>query len=197
MGGHPKNIIFLTADAFGVLPPVSRLSPQQAMYHFITGYTAKVAGTEVGVTEPEATFSACFGAAFLVWHPSKYAEMLAERMDRHGSKAWLVNTGWTGGPYGVGSRINLPYTRAIIDAIHDGSLDDAPAVVDPIFGFEVPTECPNVPPEILIPKNTWSNQDEYERQALKLAELFRDNFKKYESGSPKEIVEAGPRPMAA
>jgi phosphoenolpyruvate carboxykinase (ATP) len=197
VGGHPKNIIFLTADAFGVLPPVSRLSPQQAMYHFITGYTAKVAGTEVGVTEPEATFSACFGAAFLVWHPSKYAEMLAERMDRHGSKAWLVNTGWTGGPYGVGSRINLPYTRAIIDAIHDGSLDDAPAVVDPIFGFEVPTECPNVPPEILIPKNTWSNQDEYERQALKLAELFRDNFKKYESGSPKEIVEAGPRPMAA
>lgn len=192
VGGHPKNIILLTADAFGVLPPVSKLTPEQAMYHFISGYTAKVAGTEVGVTEPEATFSACFGAAFMVWHPSKYAELLAEKMAKHGSTAWLVNTGWTGGPYGVGSRIKLRYTRAIIDAIHDGSLDNVEFVADPIFGLAVPTTCPNVPDELLIPKNTWEDATAYDAQAGKLANLFIKNFEKYKAGSSEAIINAGP-----
>ena len=192
VGGHPKNIIFLTADAFGVLPPVAKLNSAQAMYHFISGYTAKVAGTEVGVTEPQATFSACFGAAFLVWHPGKYAEMLAERMEKHDSTAWLVNTGWTGGPYGVGHRMSLKHTRAIIDAIHDGSLDNAPTETDPIFGFEVPTACPDVPSEILTPRNTWADKAAYDAQAQKLAELFIKNFEKYEMGVSAEVVEAGP-----
>ncbi|MCA9899142.1 MAG: phosphoenolpyruvate carboxykinase (ATP), partial [Anaerolineales bacterium] len=155
VGGHPRHIILLTADAFGVLPPVSKLTPEQAMYHFISGYTAKVAGTEVGITEPQATFSACFGAAFMVWHPSKYAELLAEKMAKHGASAWLVNTGWTGGPYGVGSRMKLSYTRSIIDAIHSGELENVDYVADPIFGLAIPTSCPNVPSDLLIPKNTW------------------------------------------
>ena len=193
VGGHPQNIILLTADAFGVLPPVSRLTPEQAMYHFISGYTAKVAGTEMGVTDPEATFSACFGAAFMVWHPSKYAELLAEKMERHGAKAWLVNTGWTGGPHGVGSRISLKYTRAIIDAIHDGSLDNVPTTTDPLFGLAVPTSCPNVPDEILIPKNTWSDGAAYDKQARKLAELFVNNFEAYKEGSSEAIINAGPK----
>jgi phosphoenolpyruvate carboxykinase (ATP) len=193
VGGHPHNIILLTADAFGVLPPVSKLSPEQAMYHFISGYTAKVAGTEVGITEPQATFSACFGAAFMVWHPSKYAELLAEKMAKHGASAWLVNTGWTGGPYGVGSRIKLPYTRAIIDAIHDGQLDNVEYVKDPIFGLSVPTSCPNVPAELLIPKNTWKDEAAYDAQALKLANLFGKNFEKYKEGSSEAIINAGPK----
>ncbi len=192
VGGHPKNIILLTADAFGVLPPVSKLTPEQTMYHFISGYTAKVAGTEVGVTEPEATFSACFGAAFMVWHPSKYAELLAEKMAQHGTTAWLINTGWTGGPYGVGSRIKLRYTRAIIDAIHDGSLDNVEFVTDPIFGLAVPTTCPNVPDEVLIPKNTWQDTAAYDAQARKLANLFIKNFEKYKTGSSEAIINAGP-----
>ncbi len=193
LGGHPKNIILLTADAFGVLPPVSKLTPEQAMYHFISGYTAKVAGTEMGVTEPQATFSACFGAAFMVWHPSKYAELLAEKMAKHGSTAWLVNTGWTGGPYGVGSRIKLKYTRAIIDAIHDGSLAEADTAVDPIFGVSIPLTCPNVPSELLIPKQTWADPVAYDAQAEKLANLFINNFKAYEAGSSPAITEAGPK----
>jgi phosphoenolpyruvate carboxykinase (ATP) len=193
VGGHPHNIILLTADAFGVLPPVSRLTPEQTMYHFISGYTAKVAGTEMGVTEPQATFSACFGAAFMVWHPSKYAELLAEKMARYGSKAWLVNTGWSGGPYGVGSRISLKYTRAIIDAIHDGTLDGVETVADPLFGLAVPTSCPHVPDEILIPKNTWVEGRAFDRQAKKLAELFIKNFEKYQAGSSKAIIDAGPK----
>ncbi|MBK8901868.1 MAG: phosphoenolpyruvate carboxykinase (ATP) [Anaerolineaceae bacterium] len=192
VGGHPKNIILLTADAFGVLPPVSKLTPEQTMYHFISGYTAKVAGTEVGVTEPEATFSACFGAAFMVWHPSKYAELLAEKMAKHGTTAWLINTGWTGGPYGVGSRIKLRYTRAIIDAIHDGSLDNVAFVTDPIFGLAIPTTCPNVPDEVLIPKNTWEDEVAYDVQARKLANLFIKNFEKYKEGSSEAIIHAGP-----
>ena len=194
VGAHPNNVILLTADAFGVLPPVSKLSPEQAMYHFISGYTAKVAGTEVGVNEPEATFSACFGAAFIVWHPSKYAEMLAERMERHGASAWLVNTGWSGGPYGVGSRIKLKYTRAIIDAIHNGSLDNVPTLTDPIFGLAVPTSCPGVPDEILTPRHTWADAGAFDLQALKLANLFRDNFAQYEAGSSPAIIAAGPKP---
>lgn len=193
VGGHPKNIVFLTCDAFGVLPPVSRLSPAQAMYHFISGYTAKVAGTEDGVDEPEATFSACFGAAFIVWHPSKYAEMLAEKMREHKANAWLVNTGWSGGPYGVGSRVKLKYTRGIIDAIHDGSLAQAETVKDPIFGFAIPTQCANVPAEILMPRNTWKDADAYDKQAQRLATLFQKNFKQFESGASLEIINAGPK----
>lgn len=192
VGGHPKNIILLTADAFGVLPPVSKLTPEQTMYHFISGYTAKVAGTEVGITEPEATFSACFGAAFMVWHPSKYAELLAEKMSEHGTSAWLVNTGWTGGPYGVGSRIKLKYTRAIIDAIHKGLLDDVTYTTDPIFGLAVPTTCTIVPDELLIPRNTWSDGEAYDKQAHKLANLFIKNFEKYKEGSSQAIINAGP-----
>lgn len=193
VGGHPSNIILLTADAFGVLPPVSKLTPAQAMYHFISGYTAKVAGTEVGVTEPKATFSACFGAAFMVWHPSKYAELLAEKMEKHGASAWLVNTGWTGGAYGTGSRISLKYTRSIIDAILDGSLNDAEYVIDPRFGLAVPTAVAGVPSEVLMPKNTWADGDAYEAQALKLANLFNENFEVYKEGSSAEIIAAGPK----
>lgn len=191
--GHPKNIIFLTYDAFGVLPPVSKLSPEQAMYHFISGYTAKVAGTEVGVTEPEATFSACFGAAFLVWPPSKYAEMLAEKMRSHNTHAWLINTGLTGGKYGTGKRINLKNTRAIIDAIHNGTLKKSETKKDDIFGFEVPVECQNVPSDILIPRNTWDNKDAYDEQAKKLGTLFNKNFEKYEEDSSDQIINAGPK----
>jgi len=192
IGGHPKNIILLTCDAFGVLPPVSRLSPAQAMYHFISGYTAKVAGTEQGVTEPQATFSACFGAAFLVWHPTKYAEMLAEKMRQHGSHAWLVNTGWSGGAYGVGKRINLKYTRAIIDAIHSGELTEAPTEVDPRLGLSVPMQCPGVPAEILMPKSTWPSAQEYDATARKLAQLFGENFALYADVASEEIRRAGP-----
>ena len=193
IGGHPKNIILLTADAFGVLPPVSKLTPEQAMYHFISGYTAKVAGTEMGVTEPQATFSACFGAAFMVWHPSKYAELLAQKIEAHDATAWLVSTGWTGGPYGVGKRINLPHTRAIIDAIHSGALNGVEYTEDPLFGLAVPTSCPNVPDEILIPKNTWADKKAYDKQARKLAQLFINNFEQYKAGSSEAIINAGPR----
>ena len=193
VGSHPKNVVLLTCDAFGILPPVSKLSPAEAMYHFISGYTAKVAGTEMGVTEPEATFSACFGAAFLVWHPTKYAEMLAAKIREFGSNVWLVNTGWTGGGYGVGSRISLPYTRAIIDAIHSGELDKAACQGDETFGFQVPVECPGVPAEILVPQNTWEDKEAYAAGAVKLAELFRENFKIYADGASEEILAAGPR----
>ncbi len=197
-GGHPQNIILLTCDAFGVLPPVAKLSPAAAMYHFISGYTAKVAGTEVGITEPKATFSACFGAAFLVWHPTKYAKMLAERMRRHGSQAWLVNTGWTGGGYGVGSRLKLAYTRSIVDAIHSGALAAAPTRRDPVFGVEVPEKCPGVPDMVLWPKNTWPDAEAYDQAAIRLASLFQDNFNQYETAATDEIRRAGPHmPLAA
>ena len=189
---HPKNIIFLTCDAFGVLPPVSKLSPEQAMYHFISGYTAKVAGTEVGVTEPEATFSACFGAAFLVWHPTRYAEMLAEKLREHGSQAWLVNTGWIGGAYGTGKRISLKHTRAIIDAIHSGALIDAPTARDDYFNLNVPTACPGVPEEVLSPKAAWADGGAYDETAKKLVGLFRKNFAKYEDSASAALVNAGP-----
>ncbi|MFT3922094.1 MAG: phosphoenolpyruvate carboxykinase (ATP) [Myxococcales bacterium] len=192
IGGIPKNVIFLTADAFGVLPPVSNLSAAQAMYHFMSGYTAKVAGTEVGVNEPEATFSPCFGGPFMVWHPAKYAELLAERLKKHGAQTWLVNTGWSGGSYGVGRRIKLAHTRAIIDAIHDGSLARADTYEDPIFGFAVPKTCPDVPAEILNPRNTWQDKAAYDATALKLAGLFVENFKKYEAGARADVRAAGP-----
>jgi phosphoenolpyruvate carboxykinase (ATP) len=193
VAGHPSDIIFLTCDAFGVLPPVSRLDPSRAMYHFISGYTAKVAGTEVGVTEPQATFSPCFGGPFLVWHPGKYAELLARKMAEHDASVWLVNTGWTGGGYGEGSRMKLSYTRAIIDAIHGGALGTAPVATDPIFGFEVVTECPGVPGEILLPRNTWKNKDAYDKMARKLGTLFRENFTKYADGVNDAVNAAGPK----
>ncbi len=197
VAGHPTDIIFLTCDAFGVLPPVSRLSATQAMYHFISGYTAKVAGTEVGVTEPQATFSPCFGGPFLVWHPAKYAELLAANMQRHGTNVWLVNTGWSRGPYGTGSRISLTHTRAIVDAIHTGRMVDAPSATDPVFDIEVVTEVPHVPAEILVPRLTWQDPDAYDEMAAKLAGLFRANFAKYEDYCEPEVGEAGPRVAAS
>ena len=193
IAGHPTDVIFLTADAFGVLPPVSSLSPSHAMYHFISGYTAKVAGTEQGINEPQATFSPCFGGPFLVWHPSKYAELLAAKMMQHDARVWLVNTGWNGGGPGVGKRISLKYTRAIIDAIHEGRLATSKTERDPVFGFDVVVECPHVPSSILIPRNTWSDPAAYDAAAKKLANLFRENFKIYESGVSQEIKAAGPR----
>ena len=193
LAGHPTDIIFLTCDAFGVLPPVSSLSPAQAMYHFISGYTAKVAGTEMGVTEPSATFSPCFGGPFLVWHPSKYAELLAAKMRQHSSRVWLVNTGWSGGAYGTGKRISLKHTRAIVDAIHRGALANAKTARDPVFGIEVVTECPNVPSEILIPRSAWKDPAAYDAGAKALAQLFKTNFEKYQSGVSDEIKNAGPK----
>jgi phosphoenolpyruvate carboxykinase (ATP) len=192
-GGIPDNVVFLTCDAFSVLPPVSRLDPAQAMYHFISGYTAKVAGTEMGVTEPQATFSSCFGAPFLVWHPTKYAELLAERIRKTGANVWLVNTGWTGGPYGVGARMSIAHTRAIIDAIHDGSLAKAETVADPVFGFAVPTTCPGVPDEVLVPKNAWADKAAYDAQAKHLAGLFHANFEKFADQANDEIRAAAPK----
>ncbi|HWO25428.1 MAG TPA: phosphoenolpyruvate carboxykinase (ATP) [Kofleriaceae bacterium] len=193
VAGHPKNVIFLTADAFGVLPPVAKLTPAQAMYHYISGYTAKVAGTEVGVKDPEPTFSPCFGGPFLVWHPTKYAEMLAEKLRKHDAQTWLVNTGWSGGAYGTGSRIKLKYTRAIIDAIHSGALADVPTQEDPVFGLAVPTVCPEVPTEMLQPRNTWADKAAYDEKARKVAQLFKDNFKQYEAQATAEVRGAGPK----
>jgi phosphoenolpyruvate carboxykinase (ATP) len=192
VAGHPTDVIFLTCDAFGILPPVSRLTPAQAMYHFISGYTAKVAGTEVGVLEPQATFSACFGGPFLVWHPSKYAELLAAKMRQHHTDAWLINTGWTGGPYGVGSRIKLAFSRAIVDAIHSGALKEASTRTDPIFGLNVVTRCPDVPDPILWPKDAWPDEAAYDASARRLAGLFQDNFRPYEL-SGKDLRSGGPQ----
>lgn len=193
VGEQPKNVVFLTCDAFSVLPPVSKLTPGQAMYHFISGYTAKVAGTEMGVTEPEATFSACFGAPFLVWHPTKYAELLSERIQKQKSNVWLVNTGWSGGPYGVGKRMSIAHTRAIIDGIHSGALEKAEYEEDPIFGLAIPKSCPDVPNEVLNPRNTWSDKAKYDETAKKLAGLFHENFKKYAGQANKDILAAAPR----
>ena len=197
VAGHPSNIIFLTCDAFGVLPPVSRLTPEQAMYHFISGYTAKVAGTEMGVVEPQATFSACFGAAFLAWRPTKYAEMLAERLHGHRAQAWLVNTGWSGGAYGTGRRIDLAHTRAIIDAIHDGDLSHVPATEDATFGLAIPLAVPGVPDAILRPENVWSDKAAYRQTADKLAALFHQNFREFASEASPATRGAGPRTAAS
>jgi len=177
-GGHPKNVVFLTADAFGVLPPIARLTPRQAMYYFLSGYTAKVAGTERGVKEPQPTFSACFGAAFLVWHATKYARMLGDHLREHDSKVWLINTGWSGGPYGTGERIKLKYTRAIVHAALAGELDESNTRRDPIFELAVPTEITRVPANVLNPRSTWSDPAAYDAQARKLAGMFRENFEK-------------------
>jgi phosphoenolpyruvate carboxykinase (ATP) len=192
-GGHPRTVVFLTCDAFGVLPPVARLTPEQALYHFLSGYTAKVAGTEAGVTEPEATFSTCFAAPFLPLHPARYAGMLHDKLRQHGSRVWLVNTGWTGGPHGQGSRIKLSYTRALIRAVLDGSLEDVAFDRDPIFGIEVPTACPGVPTEILRPRDTWRDPQAYDARARALAGQFRDNFKSYAAQVSEPVRNAGPR----
>jgi phosphoenolpyruvate carboxykinase (ATP) len=192
-GGHPTNIVFLTADAFGVLPPVARLSREQAMYYFLSGYTAKVAGTERGVTEPQATFSACFGAVFLVWPPATYARMLGERLERHGSRVWLINTGWSGGPFGVGRRISLAHTRAIVRGALAGSLDLKPTRIDPVFGLAVPTEVPGVPSTVLRPRDAWADPIAYDTQAQKLAGMFHANFEKFTGSVDPAVVAAGPR----
>ena len=192
-GGHPKHVVFLTADAFGVLPPIARLTPEQAMYYFLSGYTAKVAGTERGVTEPQATFSACFGAVFLVWHPTKYAEMLGEKLREHGSKVWLVNTGWSGGAYGVGSRMKLSHTRAMVRAALEGSLDDVAMRVDPVFGLSVPTRVAGVPDAVLDARGTWSDAAAYDAQAARLAGMFRQNIEKFGAAVGDAIRAAGPR----
>lgn len=193
VAGGPKNIFFLTADAFGVLPPISKLTKGQAMFHFISGYTAKVAGTEAGVTEPQLTFSACFGKAFLPLHPAKYAKLLGEKMEKHQVNVWLVNTGWSGGPYGVGSRMKLSYTRAMITAALNGSLAQADFVAHPVFGLLMPTSCPEVPAAILNPRNTWSNQQEYDNKANELAAAFLNNFKQFEDLASEEIQKALPK----
>lgn len=193
MGGVPENIFFLTADAFGVLPPISKLTKGQAMYHFISGYTAKVAGTEVGVTEPQTTFSACFGKAFLPLHPTKYAEMLGRKIHEKNVNVWLINTGWTGGPYGIGSRMKLPYTRAMITAALNGELNNIKCKEHPIFGVLIPETCPNVPSEILDPRNTWQNRDAYDRKAAELASAFIKNFEQYADFANEEILSGAPK----
>jgi phosphoenolpyruvate carboxykinase (ATP) len=197
IGHNPKNIFFLTADAFGVLPPISKLTPGQAAYHFISGYTAKVAGTEAGITEPVPSFSACFGAPFMPLHPTKYAEMLSKKMQDAGVNVWLVNTGWTGGPYGVGSRMKLKYTRAMITAAMDGSLEAANKGnyhIHSVFGLKQPRTCPNVPSEVLSPRGTWNNDEGYYETAHKLARFFKENFKQFESYANEEIM-AGQPPL--
>jgi phosphoenolpyruvate carboxykinase (ATP) len=191
--GHPRNIIMLTADAFGVLPPVARLTPEQAMYHFLSGYTAKVAGTEKGIKEPEATFSTCFGAPFMVLHPGVYADLLGQQMAKHNAVCWLVNTGWSGGPYGVGQRMKISYTRAMIRAILNGSLAQVETKPDPIFGVNIPVSCPEVPNEVLQPRNTWEDKDAYDRQAHDLARRFNENFKKYEAGVSEAVRAVAPK----
>ncbi|MBD3638555.1 MAG: phosphoenolpyruvate carboxykinase (ATP) [Crocinitomicaceae bacterium] len=196
-GAVPKNIFFLTADAFGVLPPISKLTPGQAMYHFISGYTAKVAGTEAGVTEPQTVFSACFGAPFLPLHPTKYAEMLGDKMEQNDVKVWLVNTGWSGGGYGVGERISLKFTRAMITAALEGKLDNVDYEEHEIFGLAMPVECEGIPAEILNPKNTWADKAGYDRKANHLANEFVKNFEQFESDANEEILAAAPKAKAA
>ncbi|HEX8560582.1 MAG TPA: phosphoenolpyruvate carboxykinase [Pyrinomonadaceae bacterium] len=190
--GHPSNIIMLTADAFGVLPPVARLSPEQAMYHFLSGYTAKVAGTERGVTEPQATFSTCFGAPFMVLHPGVYADLLGKKIQQHKAACWLVNTGWSGGPYGEGKRMSIRHTRAMIRAILNGSLARVETRPDPVFGVHVPASCPDVPAEVLQPRGTWKNPAAYDEKARDLARRFNENFRKYEAGVSAEVRAAAP-----
>ncbi len=191
-GGHPRNVIFLTADAFGVLPPISRLDRGQAMYHFLSGYTAKVAGTERGVTEPSATFSACFGAPFMPRRPAEYAQLLGELLAKHDSRVWLVNTGWTGGPYGTGTRIKLRYTRAMINAALRGDLDAVDFTKHPVFGVSMPASCPDVPADLLDPVRTWEDRAAYDAQAARLAGMFRENFSRFGADMPEEISSSGP-----
>ncbi|MEN4012407.1 MAG: phosphoenolpyruvate carboxykinase (ATP) [Bellilinea sp.] len=192
MGGHPKNVIFLTADAFGVLPPIARLTPEQAMYHFLSGYTAKVAGTEKGIKEPKATFSTCFGGPFMVHHPMVYARLLGEKIRQHQSRCWLVNTGWTGGAYGAGQRMKIAYTRAMVDSLLSGGLDEVAYMPDPVFGVMLPQSCPGVPSEVLNPRRTWADAAAYDLQARKLAEMFVANFTQFADSVPAEVLNGGP-----
>jgi phosphoenolpyruvate carboxykinase (ATP) len=192
-GAHPKNVVFLTADAFGVLPPISKLTPEQAMYYFLSGYTAKVAGTERGVTEPQATFSACFGAVFLVWHPTKYAHMLGELLKQHDAQVWLVNTGWSGGAYGTGSRMKLSHTRAMVRAVLEGKLAKVATETDPVFGLAIPTTIDGVPADVLNPRKTWKDVAAYDVQAKKLAAMFRENIKKFGDAVTPAILGVGPK----
>ncbi|HXD20140.1 MAG TPA: phosphoenolpyruvate carboxykinase (ATP), partial [Vicinamibacterales bacterium] len=192
LGGHPRNIVMLTADAFGVLPPIARLTPQGAMYHFLSGYTAKVAGTEKGVTEPKATFSTCFGAPFLPLNPNVYAKMLGERIAKHKSRVWLVNTGWTGGPPGVGSRMKIGYTRAMLTAALTGQLDNVQYRTHAIFNIDIPMTCPGVPDSVLDARTTWPDKAAYDEQAKKLAAMFVENFKTFEKDVDPAVKAAGP-----
>ncbi len=192
-GGHPKNVVFLTADAFGVLPPVSKLAPEQAMFHFMSGYTAKVAGTEAGVTEPQATFSTCFGAPFMPLAPKVYAEMLGNRLRQHGAQCWLVNTGWQGGGYGVGKRMSLPYTRAMVDAVVEGKLENVEFEIEPAFGLSIPKSVPGVPSEVLRPRDSWKDKAAYDKTAADLSARFAKNFEQFDA--PPAIKNAGPRPV--
>jgi phosphoenolpyruvate carboxykinase (ATP) len=191
--GHPKHIIMLTCDAFGVLPPIAKLTREQAMYHFLAGYTAKVAGTETGVNEPQATFSPCFGAPFMALPPTTYARLLGEKISKHNVDVWLVNTGWSGGPYGIGKRINLGFTRAIVKAVLSGAIEGVATEPYPVFGFAVPTSCPGIPAEILNPRETWKDTAAYDRKARELAEMFEKNFAENASDAPAEIKKAGPK----
>ena len=191
-GGHPQNVIFLTCDAFGVLPPISKLTPAQAAYHFISGYTAKVAGTEVGIKEPVATFSACFGEPFMPMHPGIYANLLSDKMKNHASQCWLINTGWSGGAYGIGNRMKIKYTRAMLNAALDGKLNDSDFVKDPRFGFMVPTSCEGVPTNVLWPEDTWEDKNEYKKLANKLVNMFNANFEKYLDGVEESVKLARP-----
>jgi len=191
-GGHPTNIFFLTADAFGVMPPIASLTPEQAMYYFLSGYTSKLGGTEKGIKEPQTTFSTCFGAPFLPLRPSIYAELLGQKIARHNARVWLINTGWTGGPYGVGSRIRIPYTRAMIRAVLEGKLDGVPMRIDPNFGIAVPEQVPDAPAEILSPRQTWADQEAYDRQARLLVTKFQENFTQFASQVSPEVVASGP-----
>jgi phosphoenolpyruvate carboxykinase (ATP) len=193
IGKTPKNIFFLTADSYGIFPPISKLTTGQAMYQFISGYTAKVAGTEAGVKEPSATFSACFGAPFLPLHPGKYAAMLGKKMEENKVNVFMINTGWSGGPYGVGSRMKLAYTRAMITAALEGKLDNVEYEAHPVFGMMMPKECPNVPSEILNPRNTWADKNAYDEKAIALGKQFVKNFEKYTSGVSEEILAAAPK----
>jgi len=192
-GGHPKNVVFLTADAFGALPPVSKLTPEQAMFHFMSGYTAKVAGTEAGVTEPQATFSACFGAPFMPLAPQVYAEMLGRRLCEHNAQCWLVNTGWQGGPYGIGKRMSLPYTRAMVNALVGGELDNVEFEIEPCFGFSIPKSVPGVPSELLNPRNSWKDKAAYDKTAADLSARFEKNFQQFDA--PDAIKNAAPKPV--
>ena len=193
-GGHPKNIIFLTCDASGVMPPIARLTVEQAMYHFISGYTSKIAGTEIGLRdEPEITFSACFGGPFMVHRPAFYADLLRRKIERYDVKCWLVNTGWVGGPYGVGKRISIKHTRNLLSAVLDGKLNDVEFYTDPVFGFEVPKTCPDVPVDVMYPARSWQKEAEYWKRYKQLASRFIDNMKKFEADTPKEVIGSGPK----
>jgi phosphoenolpyruvate carboxykinase (ATP) len=191
--GHPKNVVMLTADAYGVLPPIARLTPERAMYHFLSGYTARVAGTEKGVTGAKAVFSTCFGAPFLPLSPSVYAQLLGKKLAQHDARVWLVNTGWTGGPYGEGSRMKIAYTRAMIAAALAGQLDNVSYRTHPIFNVDVPASCPGVPDGVLDPRSTWADPQKYDEQAKKLAAMFVENFKQFEKDVAPGVKEAGPK----